>query len=58
MEQIIGKCPLCGGDVVGFVGAWHSILPPPAPQCSNCGAVRKSDVIEMERVIPMVPKGG
>lgn len=50
MNQRIGTCSLCGGDVMGWRGAWFSVNPPPPPKCANCGAVPKvsSDVIEME----------
>ena len=49
MRQRIGTCSLCGGDVVGYRGAWHSVSPPPPDTCSGCGAVARgqSDVIEM-----------
>lgn len=47
MEQRLGSCSLCGGDVMGHVGAWMSINPPPPPTCSNCGAKTISDVIKM-----------
>lgn len=43
----VGICSQCGGDVVGYRGAWHSILPPPPDQCSQCGAYRADGVIEM-----------
>ena len=46
-EHRVGTCSLCGGDVVGFRGAWMSILPPPPDRCSRCGAVARGDVIEM-----------
>ena len=39
MEQKIGRCSLCGGDVVAFRGAWGGITPPPPARCSSCGAV-------------------
>lgn len=47
MEQRIGKCSLCGGDVVGYVGVWMSVSPPPPPRCTSCGAGLASDVIPM-----------
>jgi len=46
-EIRIGSCSLCGGDVVGWVGAWFSTNPPPPAKCSNCGAGRAADVIHM-----------
>ena len=51
MQTRIGTCSLCGGDVMGYTGAWWSTLPPP-PECASCGAVPAwaSDVI------PMVPR--
>lgn len=56
MEQRIGSCSLCGGDVVGYVGAWMSVNPPPPPKCVSCGAVVANDVIDMVRPIKMVPR--
>lgn len=47
MEQRIGSCSICGGDVKGYVGAWFSTQPPPVPQCSSCGAKMRADVISM-----------
>ena len=49
MQQHVGTCSLCGGKVVGYRGAWHSILPPPPDTCTQCGAVRAEDVIEMQK---------
>lgn len=46
-EQRIGSCSLCGGDVIGWYGAWFSVLPPPPPKCSSCGAGTAEDVIKM-----------
>lgn len=47
MEKIIGKCSLCGGDVV-IPYVWHGTIPP-KPTCSFCGATQKMPVIEMEK---------
>jgi hypothetical protein len=47
MTQRVGICSICGGDVVGYRGAWMAVIPPPPDQCSNCGATRKENVIEM-----------
>jgi len=52
MNQCVGTCSLCGGQVMGYVGIWGSILPPPPPTCSQCGAVSAASV---PPVIPMVP---
>lgn len=49
MEQRIGSCSICGSDVVGWVGAWFGVTPPPPPRCTGCGAKPKGDVIEMVR---------
>ena len=63
MRQRIGTCSLCGGDVMGYRGAWHSVLPPPPDKCASCGAVAagQSDVIEMvptkQLVIPDITSG-
>jgi hypothetical protein len=38
MEQTIGTCSICGGEVRAYYGVWMSILPPPPPSCANCGA--------------------
>lgn len=43
----VGSCSLCGGDVFGVRGIWMSVNPPPPDQCRQCGAVSRSDVIEM-----------
>lgn len=51
-EQRIGECSLCGGDVMGHVGAWWSTEPPPPPECTTCGAVSEFH----SPVIPMRPK--
>ncbi len=53
MNQRVGTCSICGGDVVGFRGAWWSILPPPPDVCSQCGGRSKSDVVEM---VPAGPR--
>jgi len=55
MNQRIGSCSLCGGDVISFVGSWMSISPPPPARCSGCGATSASDVIPMVR--PWGPGG-
>lgn len=47
MEQRVGTCSICGGDVMGHRGAWYGINPPPPDRCRNCGAVARSDVIKM-----------
>lgn len=49
MQQRIGSCSICGGDVMGVRGAWYSVAPPPPDKCASCGAVSRNDVI------PMVP---
>lgn len=46
-EQRVGTCSLCGGDVIGIRGGWWSVSPAPSDRCTGCGAVAKSDVIEM-----------
>lgn len=50
MEQRVGTCSLCGGDVIGFRGAWWATIPPPTDRCSSCGAVRadQDDTIAMK----------
>lgn len=48
-EQRIGVCSICGGEVVGYRGAWMATIPPPPDRCTSCGAVRAADVIEMVR---------
>jgi hypothetical protein len=47
MNQRVGTCSLCGGDVMGFRGAYWSIIPPGPDECSSCGAVAGGDVIPM-----------
>lgn len=50
-EQTIGTCSICGGSVVGWVGAWHAVIPPPPARCASCGATEARH----GPVIPMVP---
>lgn len=45
----IGKCSLCGGEVVGDDGAWFG-KPPPPSYCLGCGATSKRTP---DNVIPM-----
>lgn len=47
MMQKVGICSNCGGDVMGYRGAWMAVIPPPPDECSKCGATRKENVIEM-----------
>jgi hypothetical protein len=47
MNNVIGKCSICGGDVVGFTGIWMAVIPPPPAQCTSCGAVEAGTVIKM-----------
>lgn len=49
MEQRVGTCSLCGGDVMGHRGAYWSVIPPPPDHCVSCGAVRA----DQDPVIPM-----
>ena len=51
MEQVVGTCSICGGDVVGVRGGWYSVNPPPPDKCSHCGAISAYG----KRIIPMVP---
>lgn len=53
-NQRIGECSICGGDVIGWVGAYWSTVPPPPPRCVNCGAVSAAH----DSVIPMRAKHG
>ena len=53
--MIIGRCALCGGDVVGFRGVWHSIMPAPEDHCVQCGAIRKQ---QDDTIIEMTPSKG
>ena len=51
-RQRIGRCSICGGDVMAHVGPWMGTVPPGPPCCASCGAVdARSD-----RVIPMSPR--
>lgn len=45
--QRVGVCSICGGEVLGYRGAWSSVLPPPPDECSSCGAIREDEVIKM-----------
>jgi len=48
MDNVVGKCGNCGGNVT-LPRAWYGI-DPPEPTCKSCGAVAKSHlpVVEME----------
>lgn len=49
MDQVIGSCSVCGGEVVAHVGAWWSVLPPPPAHCRGCGASEsRGPVIQMK----------
>lgn len=39
MEQAIGTCSRCGGQVIGWAGAWFGVTPPPPARCRSCGGV-------------------
>ena len=43
----VGSCSVCGGNVYGVRGAWHSVTPAPPDECRNCGATSVSDTIKM-----------
>lgn len=62
MEQRLGTCSICGGDVYGHVGAWWGTVPPPPASCRSCGAVEARSVIQMtpRRIAPsnVGPLGG
>ena len=47
MRRRIGTCSICGGDVMGYRGAFQSVNLPPPDTCTQCGAMRRIDVIEM-----------
>jgi len=49
MEKRIGTCSICGGDVIGYEGAWYGVNSPPPPKCADCGAIVKGDIIKMTR---------
>lgn len=49
MEERVGTCSLCGGDVIGVRGGWWATTPPPPDTCRGCGAVARHDVITMTR---------
>ena len=57
MNQRIGTCGNCGGDVVGEVGPWLGVVPPPPPRCNRCGATPKGydDVLQMNPPVPGRP---
>ena len=41
-ETVVGRCSLCGGDVLAWTAPYyHSVVPPPL-RCSGCGATRKN----------------
>ena len=47
MNQRIGSCSICGGDVFGHRGPWWSVNPPPPDRCMQCNAVAQSDIVKM-----------
>lgn len=49
MEQCVGTCSICGGDVMKHAGPWHGTIPPRG-RCTSCGAVEACGP-----VIPMRP---
>jgi len=49
-DQVVGKCSICGGDVV--LPFFYLSVKPPVPRCVICGAVAKQD---NRQVIPMEP---
>lgn len=51
MEQRLGICSLCGGEVYGHLGPWWGLVPPPPATCRSCGGVQAGSII------PMVPRG-
>lgn len=48
MNEVIGQCSICGGDVVQPIH-FHSVKTP-RPYCERCGAVMKDSrpIVEME----------
>lgn len=47
--KIIGKCSICGGNVI-VPEFWHGIYPP-IPKCDSCHAVKEDNL----PIIPMRP---
>lgn len=47
--QRIGRCSICGGDVMAWHGVWMATIPPPPAKCASCGAIPAGadDTIEM-----------
>lgn len=60
MRQRVGTCSICGGSVEGVRGGWMSVNPPPPDTCTQCGAVARSDVIQMhpKPISPINPAAG
>ncbi len=54
MNQVIGSCSLCGGDVVSHVGPWMGVIPPRA-HCSSCGALEAQGPVIRMVPSPRVP---
>jgi hypothetical protein len=54
MNQVIGRCSNCGGQVVSWEGPWYSVSPPPPPTCQSCGWVAAWS----RPTIPMTPPDG
>ncbi len=52
-EKVIGRCSICGGQVVQVL-VWLGVGPPPEAYCKSCGAIRKSNL----PTIPMESPNG
>ena len=48
-ERVVGRCSICGGEVVIPTVFWSVVQP--IPTCKSCGAVMRNQ----GPVIPMVP---
>ena len=47
MYYRIGTCGLCGGDVIGWRGAWYGDNAPEGDKCKACDTFVACDVIQM-----------
>lgn len=52
-HKVIGKCSICGGDVVKNTGPMWMVGEPPPPTCMECGAIPAEYALP---VIDMIPR--
>jgi hypothetical protein len=53
VKEKIGTCSQCGGPVMAYTGPWMGVVPPPPPECRDCGAVS----VKNDPIVETRPKG-